>query len=123
MANEITGSGSLSLVNGLLKTSQASGNVKITQNNASFEGGTQSIGTTEEAITIGDLVTEGWAWLRNSDATNFLQIGLKPASVFYPLMDLYPSEPPSMFRITPGVTLYAKSDTADCELIKLILED
>jgi len=125
MADEITVSVGLRLSNGDLDS--------LTESTRSFTvdqatavpvrvGGSQIIGTTEEAIALTDLTTNGVAKFRNRDAVNFIQIGVKPAAVFYPLVRLNAGEE-WIFRLEPAIAPYAKADTAACVLQRDILDD
>lgn len=70
--------------------------------------GVQDIGTSEEAIVLGDVATDGGAFFaRNLDATNFVEIGLTGSYV----IKLKPGE----FCFLSGVSdkdLYARANTA-----------
>jgi len=96
----------------------------ITQNTAvpSRVGGFQSIGTTEEAIVVTGLTTNGVANFRNRDATNYVTIGVKPAATYYPVIRLKPDEEFAC-RIEPAITHYAKANGAAVLLQKDILDD
>jgi len=68
----------------------------------------QTIGTTEEALVLGDVATDGGAfYARNLDDTNYVEIGLTGSYV----IKLLPGE----FCFLSGVSdkdLYAKANTA-----------
>lgn len=68
----------------------------------------QTIGTTEEALALGDVATDGGAfYARNLDATNYVEIGLTGSYV----IKLLPGE----YCYLSGVSsraLYAKANTA-----------
>jgi hypothetical protein len=74
--------------------------------------GVQSIGTTEEALALGDVATDGGAFFaRNLDATNFVEIGLTGSYV----IKLLPGE----FCFLSGVSdkdLFARANTAAVQL-------
>lgn len=74
--------------------------------------GVQDIGTTEEAIALGDVASDGGAfYARNLDATNFVEIGLTGSYV----IKLKPGE----FCFLSGVSdkdLYARANTAAVKL-------
>jgi hypothetical protein len=125
MANEITVSLRLQNANGALDSyNSGTRTFSVTQNTAAPNrvGGTQAIGTTEEAITVGDLTTEGYALFWNRDATNYVTIGVKPAATYYPCARLKAGET-CLLRLEPSVTFYAKADTAAVILQKEILDD
>jgi hypothetical protein len=83
----------------------------------------QDIGfAAHEAIALaGDLGTPGMAMFTNLDETNFVELGLEVAATFYPFAKLLPGETAGPFRI--GGTLFAKADTAACELDVVIIEE
>ena len=90
----------------------------------------QDIPTTSSgtALVVGaGVATLGWALFLNLDATNFVDIGLQVSGTFYPLMRCPPflagKSPPAQLRITPGITLYARADTAICTLQYAIIEN
>lgn len=100
-------------------------NQSITQNTAAPTrvGGNQTIGfAAHEAIVLTDLTTNGWAYFRNRDAANFVQIGVDVAATFYPLVRLNAGEG-CLFRLSQGITPYAKADTAAVILQREILDD
>lgn len=72
----------------------------------------QDIGTSEEALAIGDVATDGGAFFaRNLDATNYVEIGLTGSYV----IKLLPGE----YCFLSGVSdkdLYARANTAAVKL-------
>lgn len=79
----------------------------------------QSIGTSEEAIGLGEVTSLGWALFVNRDSTNF--ISLKTATGGTIFAKLLAGEF-AMFRFGSGVTApYAIADTAACQMEYLIL--
>lgn len=83
-------------------------------------GGVQKIGTTHEAVNMGDVGTAGWAWFLNTDATNFITLGIVVSGTFYPVMKL---KPKIGFPLCLGTNaLYAKADTAEATLQYTIYE-
>ena len=122
MANEITVTTNLSAVKGNL-TFTRSRTFRATWATARQDGQVQAVGTTHEAITVsGDIATLGVAYFTNLDATNFVDIGRDVAAAFVPLIRLKPGESCAV-RLTPGITPYAKADTAACDLEWQILND
>ncbi len=82
---------------------------------------TQTIGTSEEAVTLVDVSTPGLAILKNLDETNFIEIGVKPAATFYPFLKLAAGES-NIVYFAAGVVPYAKADTASANLQAAIYE-
>lgn len=84
-------------------------------------GGVQTIGTTEEAVAVGDVGTLGFARFMNIDATNYVEIGSFVAATFYPLIKLKPGE--SCVCRLSAVTVYARANTAAVRLDYMIFEN
>ena len=123
MANEISVSCELKLNNDLLIDSRRASAIRSDQTTQASTGGIQTIATTAEAITYGDVTTPRQCYLRNLDDTNFVEVGIDVADTFYPLAKLYPSADPMLFTIADSVVLYAKADTASVTIDKLILDE
>jgi len=125
MANEITASITLSVINGNASFSRKVSGQKFDQAASGGAGTQQEIGfAAHEAIDIGDVGTEGWCYFRNLDDTNFVEIGVDVAAAFKPMIRLEPGEF-TVFRASPvaGATLYAQADTAAVQLEYHISED
>ncbi len=123
MSNEITVNASLSATKGNLVISQPfSGSFNLTTSNPAAAGVAISIATTSAgvAIPLGSVSTLGWAWLKNLDTTNFLQVGVQVSGTFYPLIKMLPGEV-SLFRLGTS-TPYARADTAACLMEYTILD-
>ena len=82
----------------------------------SFVHGIQEVGLTEEAIVeLTDVGDPGWCFLRNTDATNFIDIGGTGS-----LNTVLLAGESCVMRL--GAALYAQADTAACDLEYLIVE-
>ena len=81
----------------------------------------QAVGTTHEALVVGDLVSAGTAYFTNLDATNFVQIGVEVAATFYPVIKIEAGKTEGPFRIAT-LSLFAKADTAAVNLDSFITE-
>lgn len=120
MANEITTSLKLSYSkNGILDSRTMTDSVDVSGSNT--RGGVQVIGTTEEALLVGDVGTLGYARFMNIDATNYIEIGSYVAATFYPLIKLKPGEG-AVCRLS-AVTVYARANTSSARLDYMIFED
>lgn len=126
MAKEITITQALTLANGELDSLTIPARTFwVTQNTAVpvRVGGNQTIGfAAHEALALTDITTNGWAYFRNRDAAHFVQIGVDVTGTFYPLVRLNAGES-CMFRLSQGITPYAKADTAAVVLSRDILDD
>lgn len=79
----------------------------------------QSIGTSEEAVLVGDVAAGGYFIGVNRDATNYLE--LRPGSGLADLIKLGPGDV-CMFRLATDATLYAIANTGACELEYAIVD-
>lgn len=72
----------------------------------------QAVGTSEEAIVLGDNTAGGWFYCRNWDATNFSEVRGGTGTV--DVIKMLPAEF-ALFRRSGDCTApYAISDTASC---------
>jgi hypothetical protein len=83
------------------------------------ERGIQIVGTTHEAIRLGDVTTAGAMVLRNLDDENFVEIGRVISAAFEPFDTIGPGEA-RVIKPPSGVTLYAKADTDSVRLNRFI---
>jgi hypothetical protein len=91
------------------------------QSTAKKVSNTQTVGTTHEALALGDVTTPGWSVFTNLDATNFVEIGIDVTGTFHPFVKIKPGvEHPPVYLNTTAP--YARADTADVELDYTILE-
>ena len=79
----------------------------------------QSVGTSAEAIPLGDVGTAGFVMLRNLDTTNFITISTDAAAHANPCNKMFPGEF-CLFRAAAAP--YAKADTAACRMEVTIIE-
>lgn len=114
MANEITVTGSISV-------DEASIIQAIAESAVSFDLATtptkyvdhiQEIGTSEEAIDMGDITTPGWFFAKNLDAVNFIELYAATAETAF--AKLLPSE--FIMGKLAATAPFAKADTAVCLL-------
>ena len=120
MADEITAQFYLKFdkTNATPQMSPSSQSVDVTGSN--YAQGTQEIGTSAEAIRLGDIGTPGYIMAHNLDSTNYIEIGYDDTG-FKPTVKLKPDEW-ALFRLAPA-TPQAKADTAACDLEYLLIED
>ena len=122
MANEISLNVIGTIINGTFRDDFRPAGVQITQTVLFFAGGVQSIGTSEEAIAIGDIATLGMAFFQNCDATNFVTVGTFVAATYYPAVKLKAGEVAAL-RLVSGLTYYAKADGAAVKLLYKLWND
>lgn len=124
MANEIQSTCSLRVTNGSLKSNLTPGTINITQ--AVAKGptpGTVNVGTSAEVISFAELTTLGVIQITNLDGTNYIEFGPDDgASDIQPAIRIEAGEC-WQFRLVPGVTYYAKADTAACNVQFMAFND
>jgi hypothetical protein len=82
--------------------------------------GRQSVGTSEEALILGEVTAGGWLLILNKDATNF--VSLRAAAGATPLAKIGPGEC-ALLRLHPSAPApTVQADTAACQIRYLILE-
>ena len=117
MADEIKLRGSLIVEKGTLKRKriQSLSKFTLTASDPQVSGGTQKIGTAAggEAIGLNDVTTVGWAYLKNLDGTNFIEVGAESGGTFHPAIKLLAGE--WCFVPLTG-TPFARADTAEASL-------
>lgn len=124
MADEITINLRLQVSNGFLVHREDPGVLGVTMTGKNGTGGIQNIvagGTAGETITMGDTGTAGYAFFRNTDTANFVEIGIQVTGTFYPFVKLKAGES-CVLRLGTN-TPYARSNTATTNLQYFILSD
>jgi hypothetical protein len=95
-------------------------NKTFSQSGTKRLGNVQIIGTSSEAITLGD-VTPKYAYFKNLDSTNFVYIGYQTACTSgNAFLKLLPGEA-NVVSLAQAV-LYALADTANVNLEVILLE-
>lgn len=119
MANELSVALSLRYSkNGISLNRYVTDSVTVAGN--SYLSGVQIIGfSAHEALSLGDVATAGYVLLRNTDGTNYVQVGIDSSGTFVPSIKLLAGEA-AMFRA--GAVLYAKADTAAVNLESWVIE-
>lgn len=121
MANEITLSASLQVVNGNLNLKLDAGSLNFDQDTQGAHAPVVIVGTSEEDLDLGDIATNGWILLRNLDGTNFVKFGPKDTTMTE--FGRLEAGEIALFRLAPGVTLRWVADTAACRVQVLAIED
>lgn len=115
MANEITVTTGMRVVNGNLRFNAESKSTALTQTAVGGPTpGYMTVGTTEESTAFPELTTEGMLFMQNLDSTNYVQWGFA-TGVYGGRMEA--NDPPVQFRMEPGLTLYLKANTAACKCV------
>jgi hypothetical protein len=122
MADEITLSFNLLFAKGNVRENPKMTSLKIDVSGTQLIHHIQTIGTSEEALTVGDISTGGWFVGINRDDTN--TISIRPGTGTNSLIDMKPGEP-CVFRSSASgeLAIWALADTAACELEYWMIED
>lgn len=122
MANELS-------VQAVLSYAKGTGDARVSTNKSysdlvnvtgdEYQQFVQVVGTSAEAIPLGDVGTAGFVMLRNLDTTNFITISTDAAAHANPCVKLLAGEI-ALFRAAAAP--YAKADTAACRMEVTIIE-
>lgn len=121
MANEITLTMGMRVRKGGLAIDIATNQLARTLTGARRASQTQTIGTgAHEALVIGDVSSAGYAFFKNLDGTNYVELGRDLTGTFVPFAKLLAGDI-AMLPLT-STAVYAKANTGAVELDYLILE-
>ena len=120
MAKEIQASGRLVYDDGDSLLAFDKGLQKLDSSGKQYVHTNQNVGTSEEALDIGDLTTLGWAIFFNHDPTNFVEI--RPGTGGTDFLKIKPREVAGPLRLATNGP-WAIADTAGVKLEYLIIED
>jgi len=116
MANEVTISGTLRYAKSKAAASLSTA-YSATQAGDKYQAGVQTVGTSEEVLDKNDVGTIGYLGVRNTDATNFVQLGAIAANYSVKLL-------PGEGAIMPwkASNVYVKANVASIDLEYLMIE-
>ena len=118
MANELNASVSLSFLKSDAQV-QAIASSAFDVTGDAYGKIVQEVGTTEEELNQpGEVGTPGWTYVRNLDDTNYVEIGCVTTSYTIKLK----AGEFCLFRAS-GSTIYAKANTAACNVEFCVVED
>ena len=111
-------------VGGFVWTLPAPNFSSMTLSGNGFTAGQQTIGTTAEDLTYLDIAAAsvGWLFMRNLDATNYVQWGYDDAATFRPVGRLAINEPWTCLRVDASVQIMLKANTASCKVEYYLLQ-
>lgn len=118
MAAEIKITANIQFAKGNIATmARTASNVSVDVAGDACIANVQTVGTSEEALLVGDVAAAGYGWFKNLDATNF--VSLRPGTGTANCIKLMPGEV-ALFRAS--VALWAIADTAPVQLEYFIIE-
>lgn len=120
MANEIQYSNSLSYTKGAITTKQQSvTNKTVTVSGINYALSSQTIATSATALDISNLAAGlGWAWFRNTDATNPVDLMTSTSGAHF--ATLLPGES-AQFRFSTSVTAPAAIATSASVVLEFFI--
>lgn len=122
MSNELTLSGSLTMddtVSSVIERSFES--LRVSMNTLRYVANSVSVGTTEEAIPLGEVSSLGWFIAKNLDTTNYVEIRTGTGGT--KIVKLKAGES-ALFRFGSGVTApFWIADTAACRVEYVLFSD
>lgn len=119
MADELTVNFSMNYAKGESRLNIPAKQMLVDVSSQVRASNTQTIGTTHEALAMGDVASAGGAYFLNTDATNYVDIGVDVSATFYGLIRLMPGE----FAFCPRLATnapYAKANTSSVNLEYII---
>ena len=118
MANEIAILVNLSFSKGGASVSRSE-SIQVTVTGDAFSHEVQAIGTTEEELAQGaDLGTPGYMFIKNLDATNYVEVGSTTG-----VYDIKLKAGEVCLYRHNSATVYAKANTAACNVEYLLIEE
>lgn len=120
MADEITLTMKMLVSKGSLVHKEEPGIQSVTMTGSNGSGGIQNIGTSAELLSMGDTGTAGWSFFRNTDTTNFVELGTS-TTTFVAFAKLKAGEA-CMFRLGTNAPA-ARANTAAVNLQYFVLTD
>lgn len=124
MADEITVSIRLQVAKGSLGIDKNPGDFTPDMSGSKYAAKVVAVGFAahEKVFESDDIGTEGWFYMQNTSAANFVTVGVQDGSSNYlPLAKMLPGEA-SLIRLAPGVDVYAQADTAAVNLEYVAVE-
>ena len=118
MANEISESLQFSVANGDHNPGQINYSKQIDQSASGSIEGVWKVGTSVEALSMGDVTTPGRSYFRNLDSTNFVTFGTTTTQHFIRL-----NAGESQIVRLATTSCYGQADTAEVKVQYRILEN
>ena len=115
MADEIKVNFSMSFERGESRLNIPSKQLNVDSGSSVKIGNTQTVGTSHEALVLGDVASCGATYVLNTDATNYVDIGVEVTGTFYGLVRLMPGKYAFLPRLATN-TPFARANTSSVNL-------
>lgn len=119
MANELTVLASLDFSKGGFAVPFGTGLLRLDVSGTKYVKNVQNVGTSEEALDLGDVASPGMCLMVNRDTTNFVSV--RAGSGLTDLIKIKAGEP-ALFRLA-AATPYVIADTAAVNIEYVVVED
>jgi hypothetical protein len=123
MADELRVTMATRLDSGNLKDQIRSETLVIDQATAALISKVVAVTTSETDLDTTGITTLGWAYLKNLDATNYVQYGPKNVSNAMQAFGRLEAGEAALFRLEPGITLRWIANTATCNVLVKVYAD
>jgi len=111
MADEITIISGISVLKSNLSTTIPTTSSTVDLSGTKFIRNCQTVGTTYEAVSVGDLASAGWCYIKNTDTTKYVEFGVEVAAAFYPFVKILAGETAGPFKLST-LTIFGRANTA-----------
>lgn len=120
MANEATVTTSLQFAKGSVDLTLSDAASTFDVAGTRYQRAVQNIGTSEVALDMGDITDPGWAYFKNLDTSNYVELYAATGETAF--LRLNAGEH-GCFRLSLSATApFAKADTAACDLEYMIVQ-
>jgi hypothetical protein len=122
MANEISITTLMSVSNNKVFHQWRFTNLFFNQNNSGFDANIWSVTTAAVDLAPTNITTKGYVAFRNTDNTNYVEIGYNDGGTFRDLIRLNPGEV-ALFRVISTRTIRGQANTATVKVEYTVFED
>ena len=119
MADEATVTTSLQFVKGSVSTKLSDSASTFDVAGTRYIRNVQNVGTSEEALDMGDITDPGWSYFKNIDATNYVEIRAATGDTAF--IRLKPGEH-QCFRMV-ATAPFVIANTSAIDLLYMIVQD
>lgn len=121
MANEITITSGLQIIKGSLRSIIGPTSVTADLTGSRLIRNVQAVGTTHEALVVGDLASAGYCTITNLDTTNYAELGVDVSGTFYGVVRVDAGKVAGPFKLS-SLTRHVRANTAAVNLDITIAE-
>ena len=120
MANEATVTTALKFTKGSVDLNLTDSASTFDVTGTRYQRAVQSVGTAAEALDMGDITDPGWAYFRNLDASNYVELFAATGETAF--LRLNAGEHACVRLSTSATAPFAQADTASIDLEYMIVQ-